>query len=180
MDSNRDAAAAGSSRRVRSWDAPVLVALASVLVALVYNVVQIGNSANQLDQGQTTLKQGQQTLELSNTAQTLATFLQMHDRIVRAGAETFTAADTLDKKGFTDANQIRLLNAITPLEGVVFALENGVLPDETGELWARYLACDYQLANEAIGNGFDLAGWIPSLADFADRNPVDEESCPVH
>ena len=104
MDSNRDAEAGGSGRRVRAWDAPVLVALASVVVALIYNGVQASNTADQLDQGQ-------RTLELNTEAQTFATFTQ----VARVGAEVNAAGLALNKDP-SEANQLRLLNAITPLE----------------------------------------------------------------
>ena len=80
VDSNRDAAAGGSGRRVRAWDAPVLVAPASVVVALVYNGVRASNTADQLDQGQ-------RTLELDTEAQTFAACAQ----VARAGAEVNAA-----------------------------------------------------------------------------------------
>jgi hypothetical protein len=177
VDSNPDPAAGGSRRRARSWDAPVLVALASVLVALVYNGVQASNSAQQLDQGQRTLRQGQNTLKLSSAAQTFTTFMEMHDHIVRSGAEIHKAALAFVEDS-SDDNKLRLLNAITPLEGIVFALEGGVLPADAGEVWANYLACDYRLAKEAFGE--PLSKWVPTLAAFSRRTAVRPELCPVH
>ena len=171
MDNNPDAPADGSSRRVRSWNAPLLVALASVLVALIYNGVQASNTAKQLDQGQ-------ETLELSRQAETFATLMEIHDRIVRAGAETNNAAAALgDSPSYPEL--IRLLNAITPLEGVVFTLEEGVLPAGTERLWARYLACDYQLASAEKALGSGLARWVPKLSGFAERHAVRRRQCAV-
>ncbi len=171
VDNNPDAPADGSSRRVRSWNAPLLVALASVLVALIYNGVQASNTAKQLDQGQ-------ETLELSRQADTFATLMEIHDRIVRAGAQTNSAAAALGEDP-SDPELIRLLNAVTPLEGVVFTLEDGVLPAGTERLWAKYLACDYQLASAEKALGGGLAQWVPRLSDFAERHAVPPERCAV-
>lgn len=147
----------------------MFIALASVLVALVYNGVQARNTARQLDQNQ-------RTFQLSSEAEGFARFMEMNDRILDAGDEMNRIALLYDRHP-SDSNQLKLLNAITPLEGVVFAPKGGVLPSGTYRLWTKYLACYYRLAEGALGAG--LADWVPTLASFAARHPVPANLCPV-
>jgi hypothetical protein len=173
VDNNRDAAGSGRTSRFR--DVTVLIALASLLVAVIYNGIQVSNTADQLEQGQ-------RSLELSSRANQLATFMNMHDRIVRANAETDKSSVAVCRavrcSGELEADnaKLRVLDAITPLEGVVFALEHEALPAGTEEVWTNYAVCDYQTAKEVLG---DLADWVPNLADFAERHPVPQDQCPI-
>lgn len=191
VDSEADEAAGGPRRRSRSLDATVLVALASVIVALVFNGLQIRNSAEQLDQGQ-------RNLERSIRADEFTTFIEMHDRVVRTHDETLTSILAFlkvcqgdaagecqgDRNEFIPA-ALEVLQDITPFEGVVYALERGVLPAEAAEVWTVYLVCDYRTAAREIisadlaGSGPGLAGYTPRLARFAREHPVRQESCPI-
>ena len=193
MDSEADEAAGESRRRARSLDATVLVALASVVVALVFNGLQIRNSAEQLDQGQ-------RNLDRSVRADEFTTFIEMHDRVVRAHDETLTSSvaflklcrgdDTGRCRGRPDMfvpAALEVLQDITPFEGVVYALERGVLPAEAAKVWTLYLVCDYRTAARELisanlagsGGGPGLAGYTPRLARFAREHPVRQESCPI-
>jgi hypothetical protein len=165
-----------SHSRSRRWDAPVLIALASVLIALVYNGIQVRNSAHQL-------RQSQRSLELSSRADAFATLMQMHDRVVRADAATTKAILRTEafrrshKDRFDDAtanaegvNVAAVVNAITPLEAVVYALSHRVVPLAGAErLWTSYLVCDYLSAAKTVGP--TLAAYVPQLARFAAQHP---------
>jgi hypothetical protein len=163
-------------------DAPVLVALASVLVALVYNGVQARDSAEQL-------QQGRDNLARSARADEFTTFMEMHDRIVRTDTETnesivayLEACGPEADPCFSRRGQLaalKMVRDITPFEGVVHALERGVLPAETGKVWTSYLVCDHRavarLTAGTLGRG--LASYVPRLASFARNHPVPKEVC---
>jgi hypothetical protein len=80
--------------------------------------------------------------------------MEMHDRIVRTDTQTnesivaFLQACNPDvgscfsRRGELAA--LEMVRDITPFEGVVYALERGVLPAETGKVWTSYLVCDYR------------------------------------
>jgi hypothetical protein len=139
----------------------VLIALASVLIALVYNGLQVRNGARQLEQSQ-------RSLALSSRANTFATLMQMHDRIVRADAATTKAILSYRAHGST-ANAAAMINAITPLEGVVYALQHRIIPlAGANRLWTTYLVCDFRSAEKELGP--TLAAYVPALAHFAARH----------
>jgi hypothetical protein len=186
----------GSRRRFRSLDATVLIALASVLVALVYNGLQVRNSAEQLDQGQ-------RNLERSTRADEFATLTEMHDRVVRTNDQSLKSSYAFVKECADDPRvagvecegdadrfvpaSLEVALAITPYEGVVYALEREVVPAEAAKVWTVYLVCDYRAAAEvvriaadAIGSGGPgLAGYTPRLAGFVEKHHVDQELCPL-
>jgi len=148
--------------RSAGWNASALIALTSVLLALVYNTVQVRNSSRQLNQAQ-------RSLELSSRANTFSTLMQMHDRIVRADAATSKAVLSY-RAHASPAAATALINAITPLEGVVYALDHQIVPlPGANDLWTNYLVCDYRSAEQQLGP--TLAGYVPELARFSARHP---------
>jgi hypothetical protein len=175
MDRERDDTRGGSRTRSRSLDATVVIALASVLVAVIYNGLQVRNTARQLDQSQS-------NLELSTRANTVSTFMEMHDRIVHAHIEMNKsilayAADS------SEANTVRVIDAITPLEGIVYALDHHYVPRGAAGLWRSYLVCDYETVRRGLRQNADsdaesgLALYVPTLARFARSHPVPIQEC---
>jgi hypothetical protein len=156
-------------------DATVVIALASVLVAVIYNGIQVSNTATQLDQSQ-------QNLELSARANRTSTFMEMHDRIVRAHVEMNKSLLAYVADQSPD-NTIRVIDAITPLEGIVYAIDHHYVPHGAAGLWMNYLTCDYNSVRQGFrqandpGSESGLRTYVPTLARFAERHPVPSREC---
>jgi hypothetical protein len=157
--------------RSRRWDASILIALASVLVALIFNALQVRNTARQFSQGQQSLA--------------FTTLTNMSDRVTKADVATtkavLDAGLTIDEETIREAaqntestafrklatTQAALIAAITPLDGVVTALDSETVP-VTGatELWTNFLVCDYREVRDEFkreqAEGFDLEHSMPT------------------
>ena len=167
MNSEQDDTRGGSRRRSRSVDATVLIALASVLVAVIYNGIQVNQS--------------QQSLALSARANRTSTFMEMHDRIVRAHVEMNKSLLAYKEDSSSD-NTIRVIDAITPLEGIVYAIDHHYVPRGAAGLWMNYLTCDYNTVLQGFqqvdpGSASGLRTYVPTLARFAKRHPVPRGEC---
>ena len=187
MVHDQDDTTANRQNRSRRLDASVLLALASVLVALVFNAVQVRATARQLNQGQQSLA--------------FTTLTNMSDRVTQADVATtkavLEAEFTIDKKTLDEARkadkagttnspalkkvvtaQAALLAAITPLDGVVTALDSGTVPVEGARgLWTTFLVCDYREVRDEFKRQqepFNLKtfdAYVPHLAAFNRRHP---------
>jgi hypothetical protein len=150
---------ASQARRGRRWDASVLVALASVAVALVYNAVQAHDSAQQVEVSQRALQLSTKTSQLTN-------LLELHRQIVDADRKTTDAYLATLEPGGARRKTTRLVQAITPLEGIAYALRHDLIGmrGATG-LWRRYLICAFYTARAGVGHGLD--DYVPELDRFA-------------
>jgi hypothetical protein len=148
----------GARRRWR-WDASVLVAIVSVAVALVYNSLQTRDSARQLSQGQ-------QSLQLSARASEFDSLIAVHERIVRADARVRAAVIDFRNTNapFVDRAS-RVLQEITPLEGIAYLLNHRVVAlNGARGLWGPYLACNYFVVRGILGER--LKPYTTELAAF--------------
>jgi hypothetical protein len=152
----------GQSRRTRrgwQWNASVLVAVASVAVALVYSAMQARDSARQIEISQ-------RSLQLSADANQLANLLDLQEEITDADRRTSAAFLALTEPGNQRRKTDALVQAVTPLEGIAYALRRGIIKiPEARALWRRYLVCAFYTARQGIGPTLD--SYVPELAQFA-------------
>lgn len=137
----------------------MLVALASVAVALVYSTIQARDSARQV-------VISQRSLQLTAQANQLANLLDLHAKIVDADRRTTDAFLAVLEPGRQRIKTTRLVQAITPLEGIAYALKHDMIaiPGATA-LWKRYLLCSFYTARRGIGPTID--SYVPELARYA-------------
>jgi hypothetical protein len=64
--------------------------------------------------------------------------MEMHDRIVRAHVEMNKSLLAYAADSSSD-NTIRVIDAITPLEGIVYAIDHHYVPRGAAGLWMNYL-----------------------------------------
>jgi hypothetical protein len=188
MAHDQDETTANRQNRSPRLNASILVALASVLVALVFNALQVHDTARQLNQGQqslafTTLTNMSDRVTKADVATTKAVL----DALLTIDDETLQKAKKDEQAQTTNSPALKkvataqaaLLAAITPLDGVVTALDSGTVPvaGATG-LWTNFLVCDYREVRDEFkreqGGDFDAEAfdaYVPHLARFNSRHP---------
>lgn len=159
LDDDRVDGGSRGGRRGWRWDASVLVALASVAVALGYNAIQARDNARQVQISQRALK-------LSVAGTQLANVLDLHAKIADADRRTNDAFAALSEPEPRPEQVARLVQAVTPLEGIAYAIGHGLvaIPRATA-LWRRYLVCAFYTARAGAGPAMD--SYVPELARFA-------------
>jgi hypothetical protein len=130
-----------------------------VAIALVYNAVQARDSARQVEIGQQSVRQTAEATQLAN-------LLDLHAKITGAERRTTAAYLAVLEPGGQRRKTTALVEAITPLEGIAYALRRDLIriPAATA-LWRRYLVCAFYTARQGIGPTLD--SFVPELARFA-------------
>jgi hypothetical protein len=158
-DDDRSDVGLPRGRRGWRWDAPVLVALVAVPVAVADNAIQARDNARLVENSQ-------HALQLTVAGTRLANLLDLQAKIADADRRTNEAFAAASGRGQGPKQIGQLVQAVTPLEGIAYAIRHGLIAiPRASALWRRYLVCASYTARAKVGGTLD--SYVPELARFA-------------